>query len=416
MERYTEVLDYEASSLTPDDDLYEQKLLSVASMFRTFSEALTRFISEHGYTGSTDDSAAKVDYMRSQFKAAGINAPRDLKDWFSSNKSIKRETAFSVCFALGLNVDETNDFFRRVIFERSFDCHAVNEAVYYFCIRNGMAYKEAKEIISLMPKVDNKGHVDTESNDVLYTGTIIEFINGISNKDELIAYVNEHITQFGYNNATATKHIQDLWNTISRKNGLAYQEGLLLAEGNAYRVSEDDSSEAFTTVSSDPDSVWYLYCQILGLDKHQTKKFGGEIRSIKSVLVDNSLLPPLAEANFPDRNGIEKIINGSHVSPETIRKLMILLEFYVFWAEQIVKSKNPFHESTAVDAERFMAKADRYLVEAGYPALYHGNPYDWIFLWAIKDPSPLLTFRYYMSELFAHKGDALLRLEDEEQS
>ena len=94
---------------------------------------------------------------------------------------------------------------------------------------------------------------------------------------------------------------------------------------------------------------------------------------------------------------------------------MILLEFYVFWAEQIVKSKNPFHESTAVDAERFMAKVDRYLVEAGYPALYHGNPYDWIFLWAIKDPSPLLTFRYYMSELFAHKGDALLRLEDEEQ-
>ena len=86
MERYTEVLDYEASSLTPDDDLYEQKLLSVASMFRTFSEALTRFISEHGYTGSTDDSAAKVDYMRNQFKAAGINAPRDLKDWFSSNK------------------------------------------------------------------------------------------------------------------------------------------------------------------------------------------------------------------------------------------------------------------------------------------------------------------------------------------
>lgn len=95
MERYTEVLDFEASSLTPDDDLYEQKLLSIASMFRTFSEALTRFISEHGYTGNTDDSAAKVDYMRNQFKAASINAPRDQKDWFSSKKTKNRPTNYS---------------------------------------------------------------------------------------------------------------------------------------------------------------------------------------------------------------------------------------------------------------------------------------------------------------------------------
>ena len=111
MERYTEVLDYEASSLTPDDDLYEQKLLSVASMFRTFSEALTQFISEHGYDGSIDDTDAKVDFMRKRFKAAGISAPRDLKDWFSTKRNIERKTAFPVCFALGLNVEATNDFF-----------------------------------------------------------------------------------------------------------------------------------------------------------------------------------------------------------------------------------------------------------------------------------------------------------------
>ena len=56
--------------------------------------------------------------------------PRDLKDWFSSDKTLKkRDLAFQVCFALGLNVDETNDFFRRVMFERSFDCHSINEAV-----------------------------------------------------------------------------------------------------------------------------------------------------------------------------------------------------------------------------------------------------------------------------------------------
>ena len=297
MERYTEILDYEASNLSPDDDLYEEKLLGIASMFRTFSEALTQFICSHGYTGHIDDITAKVDFLRNQFKIAGINPPRDLKDWFSSNKALKRETAFQTCFALGLNVDETNDFFRRVIFERSFDCHAVNEAVYYFCIRNGLTYKVAKEIISQMPKIDNKGRVDTKNNDVLYTGTIIEFINGISDKDELISYVREHIVQFGYNNATATKHIQDLWNSIAQSEGLAYREGLLLTEANAYRTSEKNDDDTLVTASSDADSVWRIYCQLLGLDKHQTVKYGTN-RSIKPMLEANNLLPPLAEAKF----------------------------------------------------------------------------------------------------------------------
>lgn len=419
MERYTEILEDRAYDLTPDDELYEEKLLEIASMFRTFSAALTEFIKGHGYNGDPDDAAAKVAFLRSRYKAAEINAPRDLKDWFSSDKTLKkRDLAFQVCFALGLNVDETNDFFRRVMFERSFDCHSINEAVYYFCIRHGLSYMDAKAIIALMPNVDNQGRVNTQDDDVLYTGTIIEFINGINSKDELVAYINDHISQFGYNNATATKHIQDLWDIISRKEGLAYREGLLLAEANAYRIGEDENDydnddDAVTTVTAEPDSVWKIYCQILGLDKYQTTRYGGN-RSIKPLLEKNNLLPPLAEAKFPDRDGIEKIVNGVHVSPERIRKLMILLEFYVYWADLIVKAKNAFNESGMIDAERFLAKADRYLVEAGYPPLYQGNPYDWIFMWAIKDSTPLYTFREYINELFAYKGAPLLRFEDEE--
>lgn len=414
MERYTEILDDMTSNLTPDDEQYEEKLLAIASLFRTFSAALTEFIKEHGYSGNPDDDAAKVAYLRSRFKAAKINAPRDLKDWFSSGKTLKKkEIAFQVCFALGLDVDETNDFFRRVMFERSFDCHSIYEAVYYFCFRNGLSYEDAKEIIALMPDVDNKGRVNTHDDDVLYTGTIIDYINGISSKDELLAYISEHISQFGYNNATATKHIQDLWNIISRKEGLAYREGLLWAEANAYRIGEDDDDDAFTTATAEPDSVWKIYCQILGLDKYQATRYGAT-RSIKPLLEKNNLLPPLAEAKFPDRDGIEKIINGVHVSPERIRKLMILLEFYVYWADLIVKSKNAFCESSRIHAERFQDKANRYLVEAGYPRLYEGNPYDWIFMWAIKDATPLCTFRDYMTELFAYKGDSLLQDKDKE--
>ncbi len=84
-----------------------------------------------------------------------IKLPRDL---FVPNRKISRKTAFQICFALGLDVDETKDFFRCVQFERGFDCHTINEAVYYFCMRKGLSYDEAQEMIHSIPipKKDEK--------------------------------------------------------------------------------------------------------------------------------------------------------------------------------------------------------------------------------------------------------------------
>lgn len=46
------------------------------------------------------------------------------------------------------------------------------------------------------------------------------------------------------------------------------------------------------------------------------------------------------------------------------------------------------------------------LLDAGYPELYIGNPYDWLFMWALKDyDNPLFAFRYYMGEVFAEAAE-----------
>lgn len=405
MNQYTEFLDIQAESLSPDDDFYEEKLLAIAALFKGFNEALTAFLVRHGYTGDPLDADEKAKYIRTKFKDADIPVPRDIKNWFDPGKSIGRDTAFQICFAFGMTVEETNDFFRRVYFERSFDCHSISEAVYYFCIRNGIGYQEAQHILAQMP-TDKKGAIRTDR-EVLYTGTIMKFINGAKSAEELVAYVNEHLEQFGYNNVTATKHIQDLWHTISQENGLAYQEGCLLDKAfNRYHEKSESDDDDYTVVTQKADSSWRIYSQILGLDKHQTVKYGAK-RSIKQLLVNNALLPPLAEGSFPDRDGIEKITKGAHVSHERIRKTMILLEFYSYWAQEIVKAKDAYCEATKTEAERCIDKINRYLLEASYPELYHGNPYDWIFLWAVNDTCPLLAFREYIAELIAFKSEQL---------
>lgn len=402
MDEYTEMLYNEAATLSPDDDDYEERLLEVACSFRSFDEALTRFICENGFEGSADNTDEKLVFLKTKFKAAGVPVPREINEWFTDGKTIKRETAFQLCFAFGLNVEQTNEFFSKVYLERSFDCHSIREAVYYYCMRNGLSYGKAVELIGRLPE-QTKSKVDTDK-EVLYTGTIVEFINSVKDESELIEFIEQHIGQFGYNNVTAKEHIQHLWNEIYCYDGLAYKEGLILEKSFTYIRQEGNSDDDYLTVPQKRSSVWKLLAQILGLDRRQAEEFKTN-RSIKPLLENNILLPPLAEASFPDRDGIEKIIRGQHVSHERIRKLLILLEFYTYWAKRIVERNDIGFIADKDAPARCVDQINSYLLEAGYSELYAGNPYDWIFLWAVNDADPLAAFREYMREIFAARND-----------
>ena len=130
MTQYTELLNIKAETLSMDDDGYEENLIEVATLFRGFDEALTSFMEEYGYKGDLADVSAKAQFLREKFKTANVKPPRNFKEWFVPNKKIARKTAFQICFAFNLGVDETNNFFRCVQFERGFDCHTINEVVF----------------------------------------------------------------------------------------------------------------------------------------------------------------------------------------------------------------------------------------------------------------------------------------------
>jgi hypothetical protein len=395
MSQYTELLDLKALSISPDDDDYEEKLLEVAQLFRTFDDALTTFLIDHGYTGDASSIDDRVKFLETKFNHSKISVDkRTIKNWFVKHIRIKLETAFQICFAFNLDIEQTNDFFRRVCLERGFDCHTKEGAVYYYCFRNGSSYEEAQKMLArTLEKKQGKIPSDYE---VLYTQTIVDYLENVDNQEDLIKYINDNIEQFGYNNVTGAKYIKEFWSEIAGESGLAYEEGKLL---------EDD----FVTVFEETRSVWNVYCQILGIDKKQEEAFANDDRSIKCILRDNDLLHVLAEASFPDRDGIEKVINGHHISDERIRKILILLVFYSFWAKKVINwaKKTDFFEADNGDAERFLADVNKYLLESGYQVLYPGNPYDWIFMWALRIDDPLHAFRYYMGELSAFKSEQI---------
>lgn len=427
MSQYTELLNIKAETLSPEDDGYEEELLKISTLFRGFDEALTAFIEEHGYKGDLADVPAKAQFLREKFKAANVKPPRDFKEWFVPNKKLSRKTAFQICFAFNLGVDETNNFFKCVQFERSFDCHTISEAVYYFCMRNGLSYTEAQEIIDCIPVLKKaKAIPDRE---VLYTGTIIEYIDSIDDKEKLIQYIKDNINDFQYNNATAIRYIQELWTEVSRTDGLAAQEGSII--DRTYNRFEDRHKKGVTDTRSTeviaaeirqqeqavkPDdyvvagldaSTWIIFSQIIGLANYQEIEFATKHdRSLTSVLSENKLMPLKADYCFPSRQNIDKLIRGDLVGDdEIIRKMLIFLVFYTYWTKLIISKNDAFYSAKLSDSERCLDTINDYLLDAGYPELYAGNPYDWLFKWALNDENPLIAFRDYMGEVFAEKKE-----------
>lgn len=434
MSQYTELLNIKAETLSPDDDSYEESLLEVSALFRGFDEALTSFIEEHGYTGSLADVPAKARFIREKFLAAGIKPPRDFKEWFAPDKKLARRTAFQICFAFNLDVDGTNDFFRCVQFERGFDCHTANEAVYYFCMRNGLSYAEAQEIIERIPAPKKAKAIPDR--DVLYTGTITEYINSIDDKEKLIRYIRDNINDFQYNNATAVKYIRELWSDISAADGLAVKEGAILDKSfNRFRkinpgrepldphnemdrlrrenlLKEAEWQERHVkpedyVIAGSGASTWIIFSQIIGLPNYIENEYAlKHDRSLASVLRENKLMPLKADYCFPSRQNIDRLIRGDLVGDDEItRKMLIFLVFYTYWAKLIISKNDAFYSAKFSDSERCLDTINGRLLDAGYPELYAGNPYDWLFKWALNDENPLIAFRHYMSEVFAVKGE-----------
>lgn len=427
MSQYTEDHNIEAETLFLENDKFEEKLLDIASHFRGFDEALTAFIEAHGYTGDLTDVPAKAQFLREKFKEANIKPPRDFKEWFVPNKKLSRKTAFQICFAFGLGVDETNDFFRRVQLERGFDCHTISEAVYYFCMKNGLSYTESQEIIDRIP-VPKKGKAIPNC-EALYTGNIIKELNRIDDKEKLIQYIIDHINDFQYNNATAIKYIQELWSKISKTDELAAKEGAIIdrtrnrfEDRHRKGVTDTRSTEVIAAeirqqeqevkpedyvVAGSDASTWIIFAQIIGLSNSQESEYATKHdRSLSSVLSENKLMPLKADYCFPSRQNIDKLIRGELVSDhEIIRKMLIFLAFYTYWAELIIDKNDAFYLAKFSDAERCLDTINSRLLDAGYPELYAGNPYDWIFQWALNDENPLIAFRHYMGEVFAVKEE-----------
>ena len=408
MGTYTDYFEKKTYEILQEED-YVSELKKVMGEFRSFDEALDRFIQQHGYHGDIEDIDAKTRFISEKCIWAGVPVPRNLKKWYTEGIRMERNSKvpFQLCFAFGLNADEANDFLHRICLARGIDCHLSEEAVFYYALQKELTYSEAEEI---QQRVNHRKPDKMEDAELLYTDLIEDEIDRIDTVDELIEYLNENEEKFSYNNATACEAIQILWEEIAgtdTQKGLAKKEreaGYLLFDREEAAQRKYEAEKGRKKRKRMEDSIWETYLQILGIaGNYVSDCYQG--RSLKQILKGNELIHPLAEAAFPDRDGLNKILHGVHVSYERIRKLLILLTFYKYYVKRLIRQQQEETVSDQDDAQRCISYINSNLTRSNYMILYPGNPYDFLILMAIRTEDPLFMFREYMHEVYFSKVD-----------
>ena len=376
------------------EDLYEQ-LLELSGSFRSFEDGLDEVIRNHDYGGEITDISEKTAFLKSKFRKEGVPVPREIDRWYSEHMIIKRTTAFRLCFALKMELDEVDDFFRRILMERSFDCHDVIELVYYYCFSKRKDYQTAESILKQVTVFKTKDRLDLKKiNTIIYTEYIRKDVDEICSDEELIAYINENQDQFRYNNAKGTETVKGLW---YGKYDIPGTRELALKESESFDWSDYgvhlSKQKKDHKLISDQD----VYLAIFDFDPKSAAKVFND-RSIIPILRN---LHPMIRDSFPSRESLTKILNSRKVNYETIRKMIIFLTFYNYWVDWKLKnqSKNGSNPPDKDTHRRFEDQMFNYLIDAGFDELYPGNPYDFIFLFCNTQDDPLDTFRIIMGEL-----------------
>lgn len=388
MAEYTDRMIAHCREITPYDDNYLEELRCQMESFRNLGEALDTFLIEKGYTGSLDDVSSKTDFVKKRYSARGVMPPRNMPKWFSGDININKSTALQLSFVFGLGVEETEDFLRRICLSRGFDFHDMEEIVYYMAIKLKTDYKTLQMMLENLPDVDVQRIPDDDK--AFYTGDIAGEVKNISSMEETAAYIVRNAERFAYKHVTAAKMLKRMWLKISGENGIAVSERRMFQ----VELPETGKSNGFETSLS----VWTIYLQMIGLYGPNVRKAAGG-RTIRNILTDSGLIHAFAVYCYPDRDGLEKALNGARISDERMRKLLILLSFYEYLAGKAVACGG--RTVSGRDAENCRLRINDILLSSGYQTLYAGNPYDWIFLFALENDDPLTTFREdFMQEIY----------------
>ncbi len=332
-----------------------------------------------GYEGKKEDTDLLVKFVLDRCKEEGVGISRQtLSNWLNKGmpKSDQkgRNNIYGLCFALHMNEKQTKEFFLKAYLERPFYHKNIEEAVYFFCMRNGLKYKDAEEIIKNIPDEIS----DNPDADEL-TAQIRDRLCEIKDKDELVAYICENRAGFAKKNQTAQKEFANL---LEHCKEIAQQE-----------VDRDLAIEPDRYDFQQVESVGNLLQVIYGYNARATKNG----KPVYSRSINKSRFPEYIRKNWPQEEQFAQIEKGI-ASFDVVRRALIVLQFYDYTATVKLNNKEELENSGIYDD--LTDEINEMLARCGYGRLYWLNPFDCMFGYCAMSTDPLDTLHDLIEEYY----------------
>lgn len=386
----TEKVESDLDNLDYDFDFPGRKWIESLDEVKTFYRYVYLYAheNENGFKGeeSDADGLAKFVFERGNERNVTLSSLNTLKNWLKkappSGSQQGRENVYALCFALGLNASKTEEFFLKAYLERPFNYKNINEAVYFFCLNNKLPYSKAEEMIQ---KIEVESYV--ENADVEQEINTVEVGNAISkmkNEDELIKYLVENRSAFEKTqNQTAIAKTKEL-----------YKECKELVNENLVNKNLANKDPERLHIEGEITSIDKLLEAITGYNARET--YNGE--KVYKTSISKSKLPAAVRKNFPQREQFKQIEKGT-ASFDVIRKFLIMLKFYHFFASALIKNAKKLEENSLFC--EFVDETNEMLEKCGYVQLYLHNPYDAVFAYcAYGAANPLDEFKNVIYEFY----------------
>lgn len=425
-----------------NEELKGIEYMEELSKVNFFADYLYEASVRRGYTGEREDYDSLAEFIYNYYRQNYQDKAKDAgeKDLISCSeikKKLKkaaqygRPVLYKCCFALGMNVEETADFFLKGGLERPFCYKDIEEAVYFFCLNNGLDYYEAQKMICMIGQDSEKETVKREMSEVI--GQQISCYKWNENasaeerekvKAQFLSYMCSNKSSFAEKNISAKEEIERLLllccNMYVDKYGFIHGEKDVRNKDEASIKKIENLSRLFEVINGYPSSTFdreldneAIAEQSLEYGKteeraYQFEPIKKEFKLMKS-LDKGSLFPQRVKSAFPTYKTITQIKSDDVKDFTVYRKALILLKFFHFFASLQAKGQ------TVVSAlEEFMEETDEMLNRCGYLSLYPRNPYDWMICFCASSRMPLETYREVIDKYYLGVNGVLEEEDDKE--
>ena len=384
-----EMWGYVGQEYDKDED-YDELLAIINSpdYFRPFSKRLLAFYNDI-LGGNLNCTEAAKD-LRGRLNQKGLFLSRGtINNWFNGGTEPQygdedRRRLFVVAFALELSIEQTERLFHNVFLDKAFNRRNRNEFIYLYCIYNKKPLTIAEGLISRLDAADSAaapiGHT-------VQSQLLGEAAKRDVSEDEILEYILANPYNFSLNNTAAKKRVQKLLKELT---GYGGNKGLAQQEQERYQIDVEGEGGEKENVYKNKDraSVDYMLSVLFNMDFAQKDNPG--IVPIRETFRRKEIT-----AHFPEKQTLSK----ENPSSYELRKNIILLFFYKFWASALLdkqaesKTGQGLCKNKMSKYDKFVSEMDEILFECGFSPLYSGNPYDWLFKYCSACHNPLDAFR-----------------------